>query len=184
MANPVTLAEVQQHLRLGTLDAAEQAEVEMMISAATEVAGSFCNRPWKSVSKTEYFDSFPSSTSGYLLVHGDIQSITDLRYYSTEHVEAPFIHYRFINTAGRTKVYPAFGHSWPTNSSGLPASISLTYIGGDEANVPSSVKSAILLMVGDLYENRENTTIDAGISSVRMSVTSEKLLTPYKTRIA
>ena len=183
MANPVTLAEVQQHLRLGTLDAAEQAEVEMMISAATEVAGSFCNRPWKSVSKTEYFDRFPSSTSGYLLVHGDIQSITDLKYYSTEHVEAPFIHHRFINTAGRTKVYPAFGHSWPTNGSDLPASISLSYTGGDEANVPAPVKSAILLMVGDLYEHRENDVVGT-IVSVTVTTTTEKLLTPYKTRIA
>jgi len=36
MANPVTLAEVQQHLRLGTLDTAEQTEINTMIDAATE----------------------------------------------------------------------------------------------------------------------------------------------------
>lgn len=184
MANPVTLAEVQQHLRLGTLDAAEQAEIELMISTATELAESFCNRPWTSGSQTIHFDSFPSSETGFFAVHGDIQSITTLHYYSTEHVQAPFIHFRFINLGGKSKIYPAFGYQWPTNGSGLPGSVEITYVGGDEASVPSSVKSAILLMVGDLYENRENTVIDSGISTVKMSMTAEKLLTPYKTRIA
>ena len=56
MANPVTLAEVQQHLRLGTLDTAEQAEITLMVDAATEHAEAFCNRGFRSGPKTEQYD--------------------------------------------------------------------------------------------------------------------------------
>lgn len=184
MANPVTLAEVQQHLRLGTLDANEQAEITMMITTATELAESFCNRAWRSGSSTALFDGFPASETDALIINGDVQSVDSIGYYDTDHASTSYTTFRFINVSGRTKIYPSFGTEWPTDSNDLPGNITVSFTAGDEGSVPSSVKSAILLMVGDLYENRENTPIDQGITSVQMSMTAERLLFPYKTRIA
>ena len=183
MANPVTLSEVQQHLRLGTLDAAEQAEIEIMITSATELAEAFCNRSWRSGTSSALFDSFPANDRTPMVINADIQSVSSVGYYDTDHSLVTFTSFRFVNNAGRSKLYPSFGSEWPSDSNEMPASITVSYTAGAEASVPSSVKSAILLMVGDLYENLENDVVGTIVSKV-MSMTSERLLYPFKTRIA
>ena len=52
--------------------------------------------------------------------------------------------------------------------------------GSEDPNpVPGPIRSAILLMVGDLYRFRE-TAEGGGIAKVEMSVTADRLLTPYR----
>lgn len=185
MANPITLAEVQSHLRLGTLDAAEQAELTIMITAATEMAESYCNRSWRSGTKALQFTSFPLSELKPISVTDDVQSITSIGYYDASHVAATFTDYRIVNIGGRSDIYPSFGSYWPSDSNELPHNITVTAVVGDELTVPSSVKSAILLMVADLYENRENDVVGIGVVVNKLtSMTSKNLLHPYKTRIA
>ena len=185
MANPVTLAETQSHLRLGTLDAAEQAELTTMITAATEMAESYCNRSWRSGSKTALFTKFPLSEVQPFVITDAIQSVTSIGYYNASHTASTFADFRVVNIGGRSDIYPAFGKYWPTDSNDLPHNITITAVVGDESSVPSSVKNAILLMVGDLYENRENDVVGAGVSVSNItSMTSKNLLHPYKTRIA
>lgn len=184
MANPVTLAEVQQHLRLGTLDTAEQAEITLMVDAATEHAEAFCNRGFRSGTKTEQYDEFPSSDTTALVLFADAQSVSSVSYYDTENAEQSYGTTRLVNRGGRSYIYPAFGSEWPTDCGDKPFNITVTYVDVDESSVPSSVKSAILLLVGDMYENRENSVTGQGVTHVKMSLTAERLLTPYKTRLA
>jgi hypothetical protein len=47
------------------------------------------------------------------------------------------------------------------------------------AAVPAPIKAAVLLMVGDLYENRE-TVAEGAPAPVEMSMTVERLLSPYR----
>lgn len=50
---------------------------------------------------------------------------------------------------------------------------------GAAAAVPAAIKAAILLITGDLYENRENTVIsDARVQA--MPIAADRLLTPYR----
>jgi len=184
MANPVTLAEVQQHLRLGTLDTAEQAEINTMIDAATEHAEAFCNRGFRSGTKTEQYDAFPSSESQPFVLFADAQSVSTVSYYDTENVQQTYGTTRLINRGGRSYVYPAFGAEWPTDSNELPYNITVTFVDVDEASVPASVKQAIMLLIGDMYENRENSVTGQGVTHVKMTLTAERLLTPFKTRLA
>lgn len=181
MANPISVAEVAQHLRLGTLDADETTELTTLITTATEYAESFCNRPWRTLPKTELFSEFPSDCFTFA---GDVQSVEQLSYYDTNHILTHYHTTRVASIGGRSYVYPAFGATWPTDSNGEAYSISIDYTTGRNDAVPSSVKSAILLLVGDLYENRENSVTGQGVTHVKMSLTAERLLTPYKTRAA
>ena len=183
MANPITLAQVHSHLRLGTLDAAEQAELTIMITAATEMAESYCNRSWRSGTKAVLFTRFPSSETKELAITDDVQSVTSIGYFDSSNVASTFTDFRVVNVGGRSDIYPSFGKYWPSDSNELPYNITVTTVVGDEASVPSSVKSAILLMVADLYENRENDVVGTIVSKTT-SMTSKLLLHPYKTRIA
>lgn len=56
--------------------------------------------------------------------------------------------------------------------------MSIRYLAGSET-APAPIRHAILLMVGDLYANRE-TTSERPRGSIDMSVTVERLLAPYR----
>lgn len=51
--------------------------------------------------------------------------------------------------------------------------------GETDASVPAAIRAAILLITGDLYENRENTVIsDARVQA--MPIAADRLLTPFR----
>jgi hypothetical protein len=61
-------------------------------------------------------------------------------------------------TAPRGRLRPAYGESWPLVRAEMNALvINFTAGYGDEYQVPPLIKRAILLMVGDIYEHREDT---------------------------
>lgn len=73
----------------------------------------------------------------------------------------------------------AVSGAWPwTAGSPRREGVRIRYRAGYEA-VPAPIKAAILLMVGDLYRNRE--TVSAGaMTAVPMSTTVQALLGPFR----
>jgi uncharacterized phiE125 gp8 family phage protein len=58
------------------------------------------------------------------------------------------------------RVAPAYGYTWPTAVLRELAGIKVTYTAGYGAtatSVPSKIKHAIMMLIGELYENREDT---------------------------
>jgi uncharacterized phiE125 gp8 family phage protein len=50
---------------------------------------------------------------------------------------------------------------------------------GDATKVPPTIKAAILLIVGDLYENRENTVVE-DVRVTEMPIAASRLLAPFR----
>lgn len=83
----------------------------------------------------------------------------------------------------------ATGAAWPwTGGSSRREGVRIRYRAGyapDESGdepkstLPGAIRAAILLMVGDLYRNREGVAA-AAVSQVPMSTTVENLLAPYR----
>jgi uncharacterized phiE125 gp8 family phage protein len=73
----------------------------------------------------------------------------------------------------------ASGAEWPwLGGSTRREAVRIRYRAGYET-IPAPIKAAILLMVGDLYRNRE--TVSAGaMTQVPMSTTVENLLSPFR----
>ncbi len=193
MADPVTLAEARLHLRLPTnIDADEQAEITRIISVATEYAESYTNRLWTTGSRTEYFDAFPVSSDRSRLgiylpsAKGGI-TITSVTYYDNDFVQQTLASnlYRLVGAQDRAYLFPAFGELWPTEVANEPKHIEVSYTIDGSVSVPASVKQAVLLLVGALYEYREDGVIDnAGLALVKAPKGAEDLLNPYRIRIA
>jgi uncharacterized phiE125 gp8 family phage protein len=78
------------------------------------------------------------------------------------------------------------GGTWPSTSRQL-RSVTIAFTAGyGEANeqagaaaVPKPLQAAVLLMLGDLYENRE-TVLEGVVSSVPMSTTVDRLISRYR----
>lgn len=193
MADPVTLAEARIHLRLPTsIDTDEQDEITRIISVATEYAESYTNRLWTTGSRSEFFDAFPVSSDRSKLglylpsAKGGI-TITSVTYYDTDYVQQTLASnlYRLVGAQDRAYLFPAFGELWPTDLANEAKHIEITYSIDGSVSVPASVKQAILLLVGALYEYREDGVIDnAGLALVKAPKGAEDLLNPYRIRIA
>jgi len=68
--------------------------------------------------------------------------------------------YQVDSTGFIGRIMPAYGYSWPATILRSMSGIKITYISGcgaTAATVPSDIKHAMLLLIGELYENREDT---------------------------
>jgi uncharacterized phiE125 gp8 family phage protein len=193
MADPVTVAEARIHLRLpSNITTDEQDEIGRLISAATEYAENFTNRKWTTGSRVQYFDNFPTQFNArgkaLNLPGGNIEAVTSVTYYDSEYVQQTLAteKYRLIGAPQRAAVVPNFGEQWPTDVAyNEPDHIAVTYTLDGSVDVPSSVKQAILLTVGALYEYREDGVIDnAGLALVKAPKAAEDLLSFYRIRIS
>lgn len=195
MSYPITVPEALDHLRLPTEDVTtpEWLEIERLIAAATEWTESYCKRAWMAGTKTKLFSAFPTaprlikSDRHFPLTGGVVSSVDSVTYYDTDYVQQTMSAsaYRLVVVNEVSYLYPGMGVDWPTDACDEPKHIEVTYtVGSDNvANTPASVKAAILLFVGSLYEYREEGVIDnSGVALVSAPVAAERLLHPYKLR--
>lgn len=112
------------------------------------------------------------------LPHAPLISITSVKYDDEDGVEQTFPADKYsLDPDG---VLLAYGEAWPTTRRRRGA-VRIEYEAGyvDDA-IPAPIRSAILLMVGDLYANRETVVVGPGAAKVPMSTTVEHLLAPFR----
>lgn len=74
----------------------------------------------------------------------------------------------------------AYDEAWPSVR-GDADGVRIRYVAGfEDGAVPAPITAALLLMVGDLYENRETGVVGTVSAEVKMSTTVEALLRPYR----
>jgi uncharacterized phiE125 gp8 family phage protein len=81
------------------------------------------------------------------------------------------------------RIVPAINLTWPTTDYYIPGSVKVTYVAGsygdgvDVNTCPQSIAWAILLLVGNFYENREATT---SLNLKNLPIGVDALLNAYK----
>lgn len=188
-ANAVSVSDLAAHLRF-TPDAAEEIELERMIASATLFAEHYTGRFLILRTVEQIFDEFPSDmynrSAQYLKLRGgEANSISSVTYYDTDFVEQTLdsSKYRILTKLGSTKLFPALGEKFPTDVAEDVGVITVTYnVGDTPADLPSPIKSAVLLIAASLFENRENEVIGQGIAMLKPIVAAKDLLHPYKVR--
>lgn len=79
----------------------------------------------------------------------------------------------------------SYGASWPAARYSEEA-VRIRFVAGYDADdeggdrLPTAIKVAALLMIGDLYENRETVAVGAVSSKIEMSAPVEQLLLPHR----
>lgn len=176
---PVTLEEAKAHLRVDHAD--DDAMISAFIAAATEhldgyrgvLGRALVNQTWR-----QDFDGFcrvlrlpfpdvSEATVAYDDASGTVQTVGVSDYRILADGIGPYLA-ASLNTA------------WPS-SNGAENSVRVTFTAGfgTAAEVPSPIKAAILLMVGDLYEHRQ-TASERGAGKIDMSMTVDRLISPYR----
>lgn len=75
--------------------------------------------------------------------------------------------------------------TWPSVTLRDMAGVTIRFVAGfgtAAADVPQPIRQAILLVIGDLYENRENSLIGQGLTVMPLPFAARMLLQPYRNR--
>lgn len=156
---PITLAEaVAQVSAYGT---AHDAELTSMIVAARRHVEAKLQRGLITQTRALRLDGFPRVLK---LRDGLLQSVTSIAYVDTAGATQTLdvAAYQVDRYSDPPRVKPAFGSAWPPTRDQLNA-VTVTYVCGYgvAAAVPQDIKSAMKLIVGDLFNNRESSIVGA-----------------------
>lgn len=182
---PITLVQAKLHLRIETTVIADDALIEGLITAAREKCEAYTRRAF--VQRT-YKLSLPEFTDGMQLPRPPLQSVTNIKYYDDNGVLQTLgtsVYTVHAPTEAGGYVVLAYDQSWPTTRA-VDNAVQITFVAGYggsatspqslDDNVPESIKSAIKLIVGDLYENREG----QGQMPYMLNPTVKALLNPFR----
>jgi uncharacterized phiE125 gp8 family phage protein len=180
----VSLDEAKAQLRVDHDD--DNDLIETLIEVATQhIDGSagWLGRALISQTLELQLDRFPNC--GVLLPYPPVAGpVTSVKYDDADGVEqtANSSSYRLVGPSGRPRFELEYGATWPSTRC-QTAAVRIRYVAGygeSGDDVPAPIRHAILLMVSELYQNREITG-DTGRDLARelpFAVTA--LLSPYR----
>lgn len=167
-SEPVTLTEICSHLRLieSELDSDSSTDLESDIQSAREHVEDITSRKLFTQTWKYFIDVFPC-TNFIKIPFGNLQSITHVKYtdsdgaQTTMTVNAEYI----VETNGEQcgRIVLPYSVSWPSFTAYPSNPIEIQFVCGwdDVDDIPAKYKSAIKLICGDLYANRESQVLSS-----------------------
>lgn len=175
-AKPLTLDEAKEHLRVDFTD--DDALIHGLIDAATQHVEDVTSRALVTQTWTLRGDRFPTSGE-VVLPRPPLQSVSSITYIDTSGASQTLAtsEYDVHTDTLPGRITRAYNVTWPSVRA-QPNAVTITYVAGwTEGAVPEALKSALKLIVGDLYRNREDTI--TGTVAARLKAV-DALLGPYR----
>lgn len=174
---PVTLEQARYHLRNEDLRFDDELLKQYIKAAANYVEKTYGLALLTQTIK-QYHDEFPTGSDTPLLLRiSPLASITSIAYTDTAGATQTWTSSEY--TSGRMDlggfVVPNIGYTWPGSVASLPNAITVTYsagFGAKPSTLPPAITNALLLMIGDMYQRRED-------SVANLPKASEYLLLPW-----
>jgi uncharacterized phiE125 gp8 family phage protein len=169
----IALSDVKDHLRIVNTD--EDAYLAGILDAAFDICENYVGYPLR-LSNVQYqVDEWPDMVD----LHGKPQSFTSVKYYDITNTIQTLAASEYNTHLQRDRIRLWFIETPPTQYDDrldpIQFNCQLGYLPG---NLPGAIRAAILLNVGDLYEERKNTIV--GTTESTMTRGSEFLLNPYR----
>lgn len=174
---PVTLAEAQAHLRV--IDSSEDDLITRLITTARLECELISRRALITQTLAAAFTAWPERVVP--LARPPLQSVTSIAYTDADGnpgtVSASDYIVDTASVPGR--VWLKADASWPSSTLQAGPSIVITYVAGfgdAGSDVPENYRQALLLILGDFYENRERMVVDRGLTPVVLDAVNQLLL--------
>jgi uncharacterized phiE125 gp8 family phage protein len=175
----VTLTEAKRHVRAVDFD-----DDDSYLEALIEVAASHIDAPsgWlgRAIRQSQWqlrLDSFPWEEIRIPLP--PLVSIDEIEYVDIDGATQTYTGFREYGVGaanGMGSVLYEYDDEWPDTLDDEPEVVRVTFTAGYTA-VPAPIKHAALLLIGDWYKNRENTS---EIKMTDMPRAVDALLYPYR----
>jgi uncharacterized phiE125 gp8 family phage protein len=169
---PVTVEEIKDHLRID-IDTEDE-----LIAVWIKVARAHCEKLQNMVYLTQtwdwYLDDFPAVPIDVPLP--PLQSVTSIKYTDTDDSEATVTasDYRIDTYSVPGRINLAYGVSWPAVTLKTLNGVVIRFVAGYTGvnKVPQETKAAIKLLVGHLYEHREETSTERVLKNIPIGIYS------------
>lgn len=165
-AEPITLTEAKAHLKVDISD--EDALITSAIKAAREWLEEYTGLKFYTQTITEYWDEFTNECF-YLGVY-PIQSVTSVKYIDIAGDEQTLssANYKADLIKRPCRIESAYGTNFPSTRQEINA-VYIEYIVGYgvAADIPENIRHSLYLLIGLIYENREDFRIKQKISDQR-----------------
>ncbi len=179
---PVSVNEAKAHLRVDISD--DDALIGGLITAARMHVEQNMKRALVAQTWELVMDRWPAL--GYLrLPLPPLVSVTSIKYTDVDGVEGTFDVGNYLVDTDREpgRIVLKSAASWPAVELREVGGVRVRYVAGygsTAGDVPRGIRQAILLLVGSMYENREETLVAQGVTVMRLPFGMEMLLSPYR----
>jgi uncharacterized phiE125 gp8 family phage protein len=162
----VDLALAKAHCRVTST--AEDALITQYLNAAKAWVENYTRKKLTSGTVTQTFAAFPSDPYAFTLLWGPTPAAAEVTYTDENGDEQTITTARLVSD----KLYPPLNTDWPAIEAS--SAITVEYTAG-YSTVPADLDNAVLLLVGEYYDNRT-----AGEASSAVTKAVESLCEPYR----
>lgn len=180
LIEPVTLQEAKDHLNID--HALDDAMISVIIQAARERIEQETGRALITQTLEQYRDNLIDE----ICLNGSpVQAVSNIAYLDSDNAAQTLATslYDVDSKSIIGRVTRSYNATYPSVYS-APNAVTITYTAGygsTAADVPAPLRSAILLLIGLLYENRESVIIGTISSTLPMGITF--LIAPYRVNL-
>jgi uncharacterized phiE125 gp8 family phage protein len=177
-SQPVSLDEAKAHLRVDSAD--EDALIEALVEAAQAHVEQYTGLYL--AEQTVKLRAWGFDLGASRLPAGPVSEVTSITYTDidgTVQTLSPDLYVAILYGLS-PMISPAWGQCWPAHRC-FPGSVVVTVTAGfADDECPAPIRQAILMIVGDLYANREAVVIDASRVTMIENPTADRLLANYR----
>jgi uncharacterized phiE125 gp8 family phage protein len=179
--NPLfTTAEAKDFLKVDTT--ADDTLIDSLIKAATQSCQIFTNRYFLTTVVTQYSDKWDGI---YTLYKSPVIGITHIKYFDSNDTEQTLASSNYIldNVSQPARIGIAINGTLPDLADRINA-VHVQYkvgYGLTSDFVPEGIKQAVLITIGNWYENRQ--TVITGRTATELPLSSQYLLEQYKIQV-
>ena len=169
----ITVAELKEHLRVDSND--EDTLIEAYRDAAIAWVEDYCNTRLGDVTAVGYMDYFYNARFPV----GPVDSITNVTYLDTANASQTLATTKYwydIKTKATRITFDSVPDLYDDTFNAVQINMVLGY---PEASIPNPIITAIRLMVGHLYENRQEVTSGGGVPR-EIPMGMHAILSPYR----
>lgn len=183
-SEPVSLLEACSHLRINPGD--DDVQVALLIQSAREAVEVLTRRALMPTVFDATFDGFPYdpvtlASRGFALPRNPVTAVASVKYYAaTTGTDTTMTSTDYYTSLAQpvARVWPAYGVAWPAIQV-RPDGVRIRFTAGyaSASAVPAAIKQAILILVADMWENREAQIVGTIATD---NATVERLLWSYR----
>lgn len=179
---PITVADAAEYLRVDDVNS-DTALISALITTARQAVEQYCNRYIAEQTIESAFTGFPD----VIKLSAPVQSITSIKYLDVNGTEQTLNSNQYLVDyySQPVQITPAYNVTYPELYD-VPNNVKVRFVAGyttgdspDTTPIPLPLRYGMLLIIGDLYANREAQSD----KKYEINPTVQNLLYPYRLNI-
>ena len=175
-----TTAEAKDFLKVDTT--ADDTLIDNLVKAATESCQIYTNQYFMTTIVKQYSDTWAEF---YTLYKSPVSAIAEIKYYDSDDTEQTLASSNYIldNVSKPARIGIAVDGTLPNLANRINAVYDEYTVGygDDSVDVPDGIKQAVLLTLGNWYENRQS--VITGRTATELPLSSQYILDQYKIQV-